>query len=164
MPQPAAPTHPSSRSARSGLRGVTTEPMLAGLIDVLVWKADGLIRQIDAVWDDTPETIALLAEWSDSLEAQRRELIAMRSDMTAVRTRQMPMATIGREVASHVSLALSAVGRLARIEALGHRFLHLLAEAAAATDDTARRGALDCLRARAARHVSRLADWTRSAH
>ena len=159
-PGSRSPAVPHATPVAAGRAAASLEPGLGVVLHVLVWKTGAMGRAIDAIWDEAPETLAMLADWGDALGAMRRDLVALRRAQGAGRGGGSACGRIGHEAVRAAALAVSTAGRVARLLANGHRLLHLQAEAASATADPGRRTLLDRHRARTARHVNRLDAWT----
>ena len=159
MRELAPPIRPAAGAGGSGRiepRRHSAERHADPVEDALVSAIDSLGRRIGAVWNETPEMLAMLADWSDALEAQRREL----EDRPAPSGARPILAPRLRRVLRDAALDVALLGRLGRrlrqIERQGERLRAAQACAAARAPDAARRAMLERHLARTERHLGRL--------
>lgn len=125
--------------------------------------ADDLSGDIDTIWNATPETLAALADWADTLAVQQTELRALLVDLrlgaTSVGRFGRPvvrLGRIGRDIAREIAPVLSPGGRIGRLVTSGHRLLRAQAAAAGVAREATSRGLLHRHRAATVRHLNRL--------
>lgn len=125
-------------------------------LDGLSIAIAGLIRRIDAVWNETPETLAMLADWSDTLEAQRRDLEDWQRSVGVRPIRESFLQRTVREAVLDLALLGRLGRRLRQVAQHGERLRAAQAGAAARAQDPARRAMLERHHARTERHLARL--------
>ena len=122
----------------------------------LVIEIAALIRRIDAVWNETPETLVMLADWSDTLEGQKADIEDMRRSLGLSPVAEGPLRRMFREAALDLALLGRMGRRLRQIALHGERLRAAQADAAAHAPDQARRTLLERHHARTERHLARL--------
>lgn len=160
MTEPAPPGREAARPGgcpdqEEGARGRGSSGLARGT-DGLVVAIDGLIRRIEAVWNETPETLAMLAEWADTLQAQKRELQDWQRAVGYRPINEPSVRRMGREAARDVGLIFLLGRRLRQLARHGERLRAAQADAAIRSDDPAHRAMLQRHHARTERHLGRL--------
>lgn len=134
-----------------------------GDADGLVMAIDVLLLRIDVVWNETPETLAMLAEWADTLQAQRLDLLEWHADGRRSRGRQW-FRRADRKAALDLGLLLHLGRRLSQLAVLGERLRLAQADGAARSDDPAYRAMLERHHARTGSHLARLHERLHPGH
>lgn len=155
---------PARQSVRSD--GPTTAPSQTGRsrnlralairTDSLLVAIDGLLRRIDAVWNEAPETLAMLADWSDTLQTQRRDILDWNRAIGRRPFLESRLRRMARDVGRDLALLLYLGRRVRQLAVLGERLRAAQADGVVRSDDVIHRAMLDRHHARTERHLARV--------
>lgn len=161
-PQPAV--NLEGRSERSKAARARALKRLALRTDGLIRAIDGLLHRIDAIWDESPETLAMLVDWSDALQAQKNDLEAWQRLVGHEAERVSRARQLLQGLWRDLKLVFGLGRRLRRLALHGERLRAAQAEAVERADDAAHRALFSRHLAQTERDLARLAERIGTGH
>lgn len=123
----------------------------------LLSLSDGLRSDIEAIWNESPDYLAMLAEWSDLLAVQQTELAALLAGSGRAGEPVGNIGRVGREIAREMGAVFAPGGRLRRVLKAGSRLLLAQTKSSDLSGDPAQKTLLETHRLATERHLRRLA-------